>query len=194
MAIETSLTQSPAGRTIDCPVLVTERLVLRAPHEADIESMVELADNPKVAAMTASLPHPYGLEDARRFLADCERLNTACRYAITLSESGAFIGIGGIDPGSKGLRLGYWLGEPYWGRGYATEAAQALVELAFRATDIATLHVACRPENAGSRRVIEKCGFTPTGIDMTDTAAAGRVAIERFTLNREDWLARMAAA
>lgn len=194
MAQETSQTQSPTGRTIDCPVLVTERLVLRAPHEADLESMVALADNPRVAAMTASLPHPYGLDDARRFLSDCERLDTGCRYAITLAENGAFIGSGGIDPGSKGLRLGYWLGEPYWGKGYATEAAQALVELAFRATDIGTLHVACRPENTGSRRVIEKCGFHCTELDMTDTASSGRVAIERFTLSREDWLARMAAA
>lgn len=196
MATETIKTESPParrpGRRIDCPVLVTERLVLRAPHEDDIEAIVALANNARIAEMTSSLPHPYGEADARRFLAMSAGHENCCHYAVSLADSGAFIGAAGIDEGSRGLRLGYWLGEPFWGNGYASEAAAALVELAFRASDIDTLHVACRTINPASRRVIEKCGFAPAGFDMIDSVAAGRVEVERFTLAREDWLARMA--
>ena len=193
--IETHETEQPHERRhIDCPVLVTERLVLRPPHEDDIDSIIALAGNAKVAEMTASIPHPYGEADARRFLAMAAKRESGCHYAVTLAENGAFIGGAGIDAGSRGLRLGYWLGEPFWGKGYASEAAAALVELAFRATDIETLHVACRTVNPASKRVIEKCGFTHDGFDMIDSIAAGRVEVERFTLAREDWLARMAGA
>ena len=54
---------------IDCPVLVTERLVMRAPREGDIAQLVELADNRHVAEMLARMPHPYGEAEARAFLA-----------------------------------------------------------------------------------------------------------------------------
>ena len=62
-------------------------------------------------------------------------------YALTLAGTGTFIGCAGLNATDRGLELGYWIGEPYWKRGYATEAAHALVDLAFRATGIQVLHV-----------------------------------------------------
>jgi len=173
---------------IDCPVLVTERLVLRPPHEDDMPELVELAGNRRIAEMLGRMPHPYGEREARAFLDGArEPARAGCTYAVSLAENGAFIGCAGLHPRARGLELGYWIGEPYWGRGYATEAAHALVDLAFRATAIERLHVSCRVINAASRRVIHKCGFQYAGQGMLDSLAAGRVPVERYALDRSTW-------
>ncbi len=174
---------------IDCPVLVTERLVLRQPHEDDVAELAELAGNRRVAEMLARMPHPYGAAEARDFIARSKTKRTAgCTYAVTLADSGALVGGAGLDAKDRGLELGYWIGEPYWGNGYATEAAHALVDLAFRATEIDRLHVSCRVINSASRRVIHKCGFQYAGQGMIDSLAAGRVAVERYALDRKTWV------
>ncbi len=174
---------------IDCPVLVTERLVLRPPHIDDIDEMAELANNRRVADMLGRMPYPYSRRDAETFVnSTARRDNGGCSYAIALAGNGAFIGAASLDKGRLGLGLGYWIGEPYWGRGYATEAAHALVDLAFRATTQDVIHVSCRVINSGSRRVIHKCGFQYAGQGMLESLAAGRVPIERYTLDRRTWV------
>ncbi|MCR4267868.1 GNAT family N-acetyltransferase [Nitratireductor sp. ZSWI3] len=174
---------------IDCPVLVTERLVLRIPRDDDVTELVELANNRRLAEMLARMPHPYRLMDANAFLTRVRHgAASGCTYAITLSESGAFIGCAGLEPREHGLEIGYWIGEPYWGRGYATEAAHALVDLAFRATDIDRLNVSCRVTNSASRRVIHKCGFQYAGQGMMDSVVAGKVPVERYQLDRKTWV------
>jgi RimJ/RimL family protein N-acetyltransferase len=174
---------------IDCPILVTERLVLRPPHEDDIPELVALADNRRVAEMLARMPHPYGEAEARAFIAmSAERRGAGCTYAMTLADSGAFIGCAGLDARQDGLEIGYWIGEPYWKRGYATEAAHALVDLAFRATGISVLHVSCRVLNPASRRVIHKCGFQYAGQGMLNSLVAGQVPVERYSLDRKTWV------
>ena len=174
---------------IDCPVLVTERLVMRPPHEDDIPELTLLANNRRVAEMLARMPHPYGEAEARAFLAIAtEKRNAGCVYAITLADSGAFIGCAGLDGAKGGLELGYWIGEPYWRHGYATEAAHALVDLAFRATTIDMLTVSCRVINPASRRVIHKCGFQYAGQGMLHSIVAGQVPVERYQLDRKTWV------
>ena len=174
---------------IDCPVLVTERLVLRPPHVDDIPELAELANNRRLADMLGRMPHPYGEREARSFVeASADREASGCTYAVSLAANGAFIGCAGLHARSHGLELGYWIGEPYWGRGYATEAAHALVDLAFRATAIDRLHVSCRVINSASRRVIHKCGFQYFGQGMLESVAAGRVPTERYTLDRRTWV------
>ncbi len=173
---------------IECPVLVTERLVLRPPHEDDIPDLVELAGNRKVAEMLGRMPHPYGEREARAFIRAVASRKAGTAYALTLAETGAFIGGAGLNGGGRELELGYWIGEPYWGKGYATEAAHALIDLAFRATEIERLHVSCRVLNEASRRVIHKCGFQYAGQGMIDSLAAGRVAVERYVLDRRTWV------
>lgn len=174
---------------IDCPVLVTERLVLRNPHPDDVEELAELADNRRVAEMLMRMPHPYSARDARAFIDKSKKGREAgCVYALTLADNGAFIGCAGLDAREHGLELGYWIGEPYWGRGYATEAAHALVDLAFRATAIDVLNVSCRVINGGSRRVIHKCGFQYAGQGMMQSLVAGSVPIERYRLDRRTWV------
>ncbi|RST85235.1 N-acetyltransferase [Aquibium carbonis] len=174
---------------IDCPVVVTERLLLRPPHADDVPELAELANDRRVAEMLGRMPHPYGEAEARAFIANArQRKAGGCVYAITNSDNGAFIGCIGLDPRAHGLELGYWIGQPYWGRGYATEAAHAAVDLAFRVTRIDVLHVSCRVTNAASRRVIHKCGFQYAGQGMLDSLVAGQVPVERYRLDRRTWV------
>lgn len=185
MVAEWEETESPV---IDCPVLVTERLVLRPPHEDDIAELVTLADNRHVADMLARMPHPYGEAEGRAFLAMSRQpRNGGAVYAMTIAETGAFVGCAGLNGTDRGLEIGYWVGEPYWKRGYATEAAHALVDLAFRATDIHVLHASTRVINPASRRVIHKCGFQYAGQGMLNSLSAGQVPVERYRLDRKTW-------
>jgi len=173
---------------IECPVLVTERLVMRPPHADDIPELSMLANNRRVAEMLSRMPHPYGEAEARSFLAMSGQKRAAgCVYALTLADSGTFIGCAGLNGTDRGLELGYWIGEPYWKRGFATEAAHALVDLAFRATQINVLHVSCRVINPASRRVIHKCGFQYAGQGMLNSIVAGQVPVERYRLDRKTW-------
>jgi len=188
MVAETEEAEGESLR-IECPVLVTERLVLRPPHEDDIPEMADLANNRRVAEMLSRMPHPYSEADAAAFVRGSRsRDRSGCHYAAALADSGAFIGCAGLDVREYGLELGYWIGEPYWGRGYATEVAHALVDLAFRATDIDKLNVACRVINEASRGVIHKCGFQYVGQGMMDSLVAGKVPIERYQLDRRTWI------
>lgn len=173
---------------IDCPTLTTQRLVLRRPQHADVPALVQLADNLHVAQMLARMPHPYGEAEARAFLAMAKNSRTGAVYALTLAGSGAFIGCAGLNATDRGLELGYWIGEPFWKQGFATEAAHALVDLAFDATATNVLHASCRVINPASRRVIHKCGFQYAGQGMLNSLVAGQVPIERYRLDRKTWM------
>lgn len=172
---------------IDRPTLATERLVLRAPREADIPALVALANNRHVADMLARMPHPYGEAEARAFLAMAKTVRSGAVYALTSAASGDFIGCAGLNATDRGLELGYWIGEPYWKHGFATEAAHALVDLGFHATSVNVLYASCRVINPASRRVIHKCGFQYGGQGMMNSLAAGQVPIERYRLDRKTW-------
>ena len=172
---------------IDCPLLVTERLVMRTPRETDIAQLVRLADNFHVAAMLARMPHPYGEAEARAFLAMSQSRKAGISHALTLAGTGTLVGCAGLTATDRGLELGYWIGEPYWRRGFATEAAHALVDLAFGSTDIQVLNASTRVINPASRRVIHKCGFQYAGQGMLNSLAAGQVPVERYRLDRRTW-------
>lgn len=189
MIAESELAYDQALR-IDCPVLITERLVMRRPHLDDVPDLVELAGNRRIAEMVARVPHPYGTPAAESFVAmSVHPQRAGCVYAMTIAETGAFVGCAGLDViEGGGLELGYWVGEPYWGKGYATEAAHALVDQAFRATLVPALDVSCRVINPASRRVIHKCGFQYSGQGMMHSLAVGPVPVERYRLDRKTWI------
>ena len=189
MIAESESDDSPERDRASCPVLTTERLILRTPQMADAAQLSKLANNIKVAAMMTGMPHPYTMDDAETFICRAaEPDRTGCTYALTSKETKSVLGCAGlsIDRGGS-LLLGFWLGEPHWARGYATEAAHALVDLAFEGFKAERLHTRCRVSNSASRRVIEKCGFQFTGIGMLSSIAAGQFSAEHFTLERRVW-------
>ena len=182
----------PHRSRTDCPILLSPRLVMRAPHEDDIDALAHLANNANIATMVARMPHPYTVADA----ADFVRRTRAgaigkCVYAITKADNGAFLGCCGIEPHEDGrtVELGYWLGEPYWNQGYVTEAAHALIDMVFRTRDVEQIDARCRVMNIPSRRVIQKCGFQFQATGMVQSlSVGGMVPVEWYRLDRKTWV------
>ena len=188
MVVEKDEVDEALALTINCPVLVTERLVMRPPHAEDAGDLVKLANDRQLAAMLASMPHPYGEGEARAFIGNWSQPRAGAGYALTLAETGTFIGCASLIDGRQGLTLGYWSGRPHQGNGLATEAAHALVDLAFRATEIDRLYASCRVVNTASRRVIQKCGFHYAGSGLAQSRVAGQVPVEHYQLDRKTWI------
>lgn len=175
------------------PVLLSERLVLRAPHKEDIDALAHLANNAKVATMVSRMPHPYTVADADAFVRRAANGGIGkAVYAITKAENGEFMGCCGIEldeTAPERAEIGYWLGEPFWNKGYATEAAQVLVDMAFRAGQIEIIDARCRVVNIASRRVIQKCGFQFQGGGLVPSLAmGGSVPVEWYRLDKRTWL------
>jgi RimJ/RimL family protein N-acetyltransferase len=165
-------------------VLKTARLTLRAPRADDAKAIKALINDRRIAENMASIPHPYTLKDARSFIA-----NAAGKPLFVITrEDGHLVGGGGIGLRPRGYELGYWIGVPYWGNGYATEAARALVDHAFRDLDHTELLAGARVTNPASRRVLEKCGFQWTGVVLQRVVALSSSApSDRFRLDRGLW-------
>lgn len=138
--------------------LTTRRLVLRAPVPQDAARIAELAQDWEIVSMTSRMPWPYTLDDALTWVED----EGETTFAVT--SGGQLIGITGYLPDDRGTaEIGYWLGRAYWGQGFATEAARALVRHAFRTGALERLTCGHFLDNPASARVIEKLGFEPDG-------------------------------
>jgi RimJ/RimL family protein N-acetyltransferase len=174
-------------REASTPVLETERLTLRAPRLGDAKAMAQLANDRRIAENTTRIPHPYRLADAESFIAQVNQGADELAFLITRDDEpiGA-CGLSQLD--GPAPDLGYWLGAPYWGNGYATEAARALIDYAFTALNHEALQAGARVTNPASRRVLEKCGFQWTGVGLYRIRALSSSApIDRFRLDRGIW-------
>jgi ribosomal-protein-alanine N-acetyltransferase len=150
------------------PTLTTERLVLR-PFAPDDAAAVHahLADR-EVAATTASIPHPYPDGAAAEWIGTHGRryaAGEAVVLAVALRETGALVGSIEIRlvPGHRRAELGYWIGRPHWGRGYATEAADALVRWGFATLGLHRVTAAHLSRNPASGRVLLRIGMRHEG-------------------------------
>jgi RimJ/RimL family protein N-acetyltransferase len=170
------------------PVLETERLTLRAPSLEDAEAIAKLANDRRIAENTASIPHPYRLADAEAFITRANGSDTQANFLVTLADgtvAGA-CGLAMLD--GPAPEIGYWLGVPFWGRGYGTEAVRAVIDYAFTDAGNDALQAGCRVTNPASRRVLEKCGFQWTGVGLYRIRALSSSApIDRFRLERGIW-------
>jgi RimJ/RimL family protein N-acetyltransferase len=176
--------QQPRERCI--PILETERLTLRAPRLADVKAIAHFANDRRVAENTTRIPHPYRADDAEQFLTAVNRQDGEATFAIVLG--GALIGMCGVMVREGKAEVGYWLGVPHWGHGYATEAARAVIDHAFGDLGHDTLDAGARVSNPASRRVLEKCGFQWTGVGLYRILAIKSSApLDRFRLDRGLW-------
>jgi ribosomal-protein-alanine N-acetyltransferase len=142
--------------------------MLRPYEEADLPSLVRLAGAREVAATTLRIPHPYTEQNAREYLAICNAESAAgpvTRFAITLRNSGEFCGGIGLrlDDTHQRAELGYWLGVPYWGQGYATEAARAMLDYGFNTLGLYRIYASHFAGNTASGRVLLKIGMKYEG-------------------------------
>lgn len=142
----------------------TERLLLRPGFAEDAPELTRAIADEAIVRNLASAPWPYLEGDAAAFLA-IERPALLPSFVLALRTRGAprLVGMCGIGEAPEGgVELGYWIARPYWGLGFATEAARAVVAIA-RATGIADIHAGHFTDNVASGRVLAKAGFRPTG-------------------------------
>lgn len=174
-------------------IIKTERLMLRAPLLSDAPRIALLAGDYDVASMTGTIPHPYDEEMAVDWIKSLESGEEGIAFAI--ERAGALIGcVGYRAMDASYAEIGYWIGKPYWGLGYATEAARALILYVFAQEDFDHLTIGHFKENPASARVIEKLGFEPTGEIMRDCAARGaKVECSTYRLTRGRAYALLAA-
>ncbi len=146
-------------------MLTTERLVLRPWKEADAESLFEYAKDPDIGPIAGWPPHK-SIDESLEVIRNV--LNGPECYAIC--ENGRFGAIGTIELKLNGhtdmterddeCELGYWLGKPFWGRGYMPEAANELIRHGFEDLGMTTIWCGYYEGNNKSKRVQEKLGFT----------------------------------
>ena len=149
------------------PTLSTARLRLRPFVLADAAAVTRYAGARDVAATTAHIPHPYLDGMATDWIGRHEAWWTAQEQAVFAieAESEPVIGaIGLVIAGAdRRAELGYWIGVPFWGRGYATEAAHAVVAFGFDKLGLDRIHAIVFANNPASGRVLAKVGFTEEG-------------------------------
>ncbi len=143
----------------------TERLLLRPGWAEDAPVLAAAIADERIVRNLATAPWPYRLRDAEAYLAQ-PRDPLLPSFLIFERTGGEprLVGSCGLARRSSGaVELGYWIARPFWGRGFATEASSALVEIA-RALRLPRLQASHFIDNPASGRVLEKLGFEPLGI------------------------------
>jgi len=173
----------------------TERLLLRSPIAADAATISALLGDWDVARWLVRVPYPYRLNHAEAWIERSAEERAAAMgwpFMMVIRDSGTVIGSMdlSLEPDRTAGALGYWVGGGYWGAGYATEAARALIEFAFTILKLEQVIANTLPDNDRSMRVLKKAGLGHVGRRPEDTAERGRVDTEFFVLDRASWLAR----
>lgn len=170
--------------------LKTERLVLRHFNFDDAPRVRELVGNWKVARMLARVAYPYSDRLAEEWIAGHERAwATGRAFPFAIEKDGELVGCVGLDAQDEGqaYEIGYWVGEPYWNKGIATEAARALVVHAFEKSPVERLTAGHLVENHASGSVLTKLGFRYIG-ETRDWSEARREKVHalRMVLKRRN--------
>ena len=178
---------TPTLREASSCVLETERLMLRRPTLPDVRAIARLANDRRIAENTRRLPHPYSQEHAVAFVR--AMADDKSKTVFLIENNHVPIGIVGVNwREPEAPELGYWLGVEYWGQGFATEAARAVIDFAFEEFDIEHLMSGARVANPTSRNILEKCGFQWSGVELHRFEALGSSSpVDRFRLSRGIW-------
>jgi ribosomal-protein-alanine N-acetyltransferase len=179
--------------------LRTARLLLRPFEQGDISTIARLAGAREISSTTANIPHPYTEQDARDFLVRASeefRSGLSMTFAICASPAGdvsparALVGAVGLIIALAHLRaeLGYWIGVPFWGNGFATEAAGAVVAFGFKTLGMQRIHAFHFAENVASGRVLTKIGMRHEGRSREHIKKWDRVIdLENYGLLRSEF-------
>lgn len=151
------------------PTIQTDRLILRPFKVDDAPHVQRLAGDRAVAETTLLIPHPYPDGAAEQWIGTHEAAfekGEGVVFAITGRQDGALLGAISLDirPAHQRAEMGYWIGRPYWNRGYATEAAAAMVDYAFNRLELNRIHAEHFSQNLASGRVMDKIGMKREGV------------------------------
>lgn len=149
--------------------IITERLILRPFELSDAERVYELCNNYNVYKSTLTLPYPYPLDCALSWIPTHEENfnnNKHYEFAITDKLTSKLYGAIGLTNNQthRNGELGYWIDEENWGKGYATEATNAVIAFAFSEKNYHKVYARYFASNLGSGRVMQKSGMVQEGV------------------------------
>lgn len=153
------------------PTLNTPRLVLRPFRMTDADNLAELANDKEIALNTENFPYPYEKYMAESWISQHKEfflINKKVLLAIVTRKKNQLIGAIGFDVNSDHDRavLGYWLGRPFWGQGYATEAAKRLLHYGFKELQLQRIFSSHLKRNPKSGQVLKKLGMQYEGCQV----------------------------
>ena len=160
-----------------------EHSIVRSLEETDAPTIARYADNRKIwRNLRDAFPHPYGLSDAQRFITGIRRADSEAVFAIEVDGQAA--GAIGVTPRTDVERvsaeIGYWLGEPFWGRGIMTEAVRAVTQHAITTFGLTRVFALPFEWSVASFRVLEKAGYVCEGHLRRSVIKDGQVVGQRL--------------
>ena len=168
------------------PELTTERLLLRIFDFDDADAVYLMANNFNVSKTTVNMPYPYVPGMAEDWISthnDLWRTKTGVVYAITRQDTGQLVGaIDLLSIDKSTAALGYWIGEPFWGNGYCTEAALSLVQFSFTKMGLKKIIGEHLTTNPASGKVMKKLGMDHIGSTQKSNRYGKNVDIETYEL------------
>ena len=172
----------------------TRRLILRLPAVDDIPAISRLINDPSIALATGTVRYPYPPFSARSWIAGIGKIGRKgafhMPYLLTLrSNPRRFAGAASVSirPG-RAPEIGYWLAREFRRKGYASEAARALISLVFETSDAEAVGANVRTVNAASKNVLRSAGMRRIGVGRIKSLQLGRyVPVILFRIERKDW-------
>lgn len=149
--------------------ITTERLVLRIFEKSDAETVTKLCNNYNIYKNTLYLPYPYSIDYALSWIEnhlDNFNVDKSYEFAITDKGTGKLYGAIALSNNQRfhNGEIAYWIGEEFWGNGYATEASKAILEFAFNVKQYHKVYARHFASNLASGKVIEKLGMLKEGV------------------------------
>lgn len=150
--------------TLVAPEIKSDRLTLRRPFRGDAARVAKHCSDFAIPSMSTRMPWPYGMEDAEIFIDGVLQQDRVVENTFMIDdEQDDVVGCVGLFTTGRTLEIGYWIGRPYWGRGYATEATRAALNWAKESWGKKVVMAGHFADNAASGQVLIKCGFLYTG-------------------------------
>ena len=171
----------------------TRRLILRLPVASDLVAISRLINDPVIAQNTGLIRYPYPVRSGRKWIAAVHAEagpSFHVPYLITLRSNPCLVaGAVGISVREHGLpSIGYWVAKPYRRRGFASEAARAVIQLAFSHSDVTAIGATARTSNAASQRVLERTAMQRVGRGRIKSVQLGQyVPTFKYRLDRISW-------
>jgi ribosomal-protein-alanine N-acetyltransferase len=185
---------------MDQPTLYSERLILRALRVEDAADVARLAGARAIADTTVTIPHPYSTESAVHWIAELSRQwaeGSNVVFALSLRGEDALvgaIGLSNVDPEHYQAEMGYWIGVPWWGRGYASEAAALMLAFGFETLGLNRIYAHHMLRNPVSGHILRKVGMRAEGVLRQRVRKWGKFEdVALLSILKSEWLALRAA-
>ncbi|MCA9731159.1 MAG: GNAT family N-acetyltransferase [Deferribacteres bacterium] len=175
------------------PSLQTERLLLRPFSTGDAKTVQRLANCKEVTSTTLQLPYPYRLHHAEEWIATHQSLYQEKQqviFAVTLIDTKELVGAIGMryDKVHENAEIGYWIGHDFWNKGFATEAARAMVEFGFGKMALHRIYAHFMVHNPASGKVMKKLGMQFDGIMREHVKKDGEfIDLHLYSILRKEW-------